>query len=206
MQYTVAANRAIHSGTGHPMHQQTEAVTTAMDAADFNSIMWSLMEVVLAGGQTGANFDPDNPATYLNLRKAIFNLAQPIGCVLAMATSADPNLLYLGTTWVAFATGRVLVGRDPDDSQFDALGETGGEKTHTLSTAEMPAHKHITYYGDTEDVMGPYPNGVAGTNKIGPMAGTNTDNTWPYTSTEGGGAAHNNLQPYVVVNYWRRTA
>jgi microcystin-dependent protein len=40
------------------------------------------------------------------------------------------------------ARGRVLVGRDAGQTEFDTLGETGGAKTHTLTAEEMPTHTH----------------------------------------------------------------
>jgi microcystin-dependent protein len=97
--------------------------------------------------------------------------------------------------------GRVPVGRDAGQSEFDVLGETGGAKTHTLTVAEMPSHTHVY------------------TNKYGNV---NTGTTWaamsnfnnaqaPTTSTlstqaSGDGEAHNNLQPYIVLNYIIKTS
>ena len=38
--------------------------------------------------------------------------------------------------------GRAIVGRDASQTEFDVLGETGGEKTHVLTESEMPSHRH----------------------------------------------------------------
>lgn len=84
--------------------------------------------------------------------------------------------------------GKVVVGRDAAQSEFDALGETGGAKTHTLTTAEMPTHSH----GLTQVYTAPGGTGVAG------VTYTSTSDT---TGPAGGGGAHNNLQPYLVLNY-----
>src|SRR3546814_10075624 len=46
------------------------------------------------------------------------------------------------STWSAFGAGRVLVGLDSLDTDFDTVEETGGEKTHVLTEAEMPVHDH----------------------------------------------------------------
>ena len=51
------------------------------------------------------------------------------------------TLLGFGT-WTAFGTGRTIVGVDSSDTDFDAVRETGGSKTHTLTIAELPAHTH----------------------------------------------------------------
>lgn len=94
--------------------------------------------------------------------------------------------------------GKVPVGLDSNDTSFDSLGETGGEKTHTLTIGEMPSHyhsagtnKHFIVANEGESYS--YQTGSDQTNAINRII----DNT---TST-GGGGSHNNLQPYIVMNY-----
>lgn len=86
--------------------------------------------------------------------------------------------------------GKVPVGRDASDTSFDTIGETGGAKTHTLTIAEMPSHAHTQTLGGNISTV----TNVAGSYVVGDA---NTSST---TST-GGDGAHNNLQPYVVLNY-----
>lgn len=80
------------------------------------------------------------------------------------------------------------------------LGESGGETKHTLNTNQMPNHRHSIReeYGNAASSSYP-PNGtynmIAGDN-----AGTKSWQGAPI-SYEGGGGAHNNMQPYLVVNY-----
>ena len=50
---------------------------------------------------------------------------------------------HFGGTWETYAPGRVIAGIDPNQTEFNAAGKTGGAKTHTLTTTEMPAHTHI---------------------------------------------------------------
>lgn len=91
--------------------------------------------------------------------------------------------------------GRVPVGRDAAQAEFDTLGETGGAKTHTLTVAEMPAHGHNVQGGTNG-----YTGGIAG----GLFFSNNPPSHAGYTgliNNTGGGGAHNNLQPYQVVNY-----
>ena len=90
--------------------------------------------------------------------------------------------------------GRVAVGYDSTQTEFNALGKTGGEKTHTLSTTEMPSHSHTQSLGGAistvANVTGSYVVGNANSSAV---------------SSTGGGEAHNNLQPYVAVNYIIKT-
>ena len=89
--------------------------------------------------------------------------------------------------------GLVPVGRDTSVTYFNTVGETGGATTHTLTTAEMPAHTH-TYGNQTYTVA----NG-------GGTVGVAGDGGSQNTGSAGGGGAHNNLQPYITVNYIIKT-
>jgi hypothetical protein len=118
----------------------------------------------------------------------------PVGSVYINASvSTNPATLLGFGTWTAFAAGRVLVGLDGGQTEFDTLGETGGAKTHTLTVDEMPAHTHSV------------PNSGSQNNSFD--SGTTVGNDVTGTSgSTGGGSAHNNLQPYIVVYMWKRTA
>lgn len=88
---------------------------------------------------------------------------------------------------------RIPVGYDSSDADFDTIGATGGEKAHTLTISEMPSHSHsfrLAYGGND-----PF-NGLGyATNISGDFSdASKIQNT-------GGGQAHNNLQPYIVLNY-----
>jgi microcystin-dependent protein len=109
--------------------------------------------------------------------------------------------------------GRIPVGRDSAQTEFDTLGETGGAKSVTLTAAEsgLPAHNHgVTDPGHFHITMPLFGNG--GATDHGTYYTSNMGNL-DYTDTKGTGisinnnaaanasAAHNNLQPYVVINY-----
>jgi len=74
--YTLSDSYFTHTGTGQRMHKEVQAVPTVWSEKDANAVFWSLMEVVKAGGLAGAQFDPDNPATYNLLLRAIRNINQ----------------------------------------------------------------------------------------------------------------------------------
>jgi microcystin-dependent protein len=79
-----------------------------------------------------------------------------------------------------------------------ALGATGGAATHTLTTAEMPAHTHTWPYHIAAGTVAGAANAVYDPNVSAPNA------TYPTNST-GGGGAHNNLPPYIALTPIIRT-
>ena len=129
---------------------------------------------------------------------ATLQAVYPVGSIYINATVATNPATLLGFgTWAAFGAGRVMVGIDSTDTDFDAAEETGGAKTVTLTTSQIPSHTHTaTLMGNGEDEQQDLP--AAGDN-------TNPGRTMT-TSATGGGAAHNNVQPYIVVYMWKRTA
>lgn len=93
--------------------------------------------------------------------------------------------------------GRVTVGVDGAQPEFDAIGKQGGAKTHTLTTAEMPAHTHRQSY-NTGAIAAAGGSAVGGMASAGSGAPRTAEQS---TSSAGGGLAHNNLQPYETVYY-----
>lgn len=89
--------------------------------------------------------------------------------------------------------GKVSVGLDANDTDFNTIGKTGGEKEHTLTIDEMPSHSHgiNTRYNADEGAYN-----VRGANSTG----TETNGA-VQTSGVGGSQPHNNLQPYQVDNW-----
>ena len=126
---------------------------------------------------------------------AINAIVYPVGSIYTnMAVSTNPATLLGMGTWVAYAEGKVLVGK-ASSGTFDTLGATGGAETHTLTTSELPSHTHgISEIASNSSggVVTMYGQGNGG-------GGFTTDAT-------GGGSAHDNLQPYIVVYMWKRTA
>jgi hypothetical protein len=122
-----------------------------------------------------------------------------VGDIYITTRTGDPATLLGYGTWQAFGAGRVLVGLDAGDTDFDTTEETGGAKTHTLTTDEMPSHTHV----ETNNSSTSGPNvGFAARD-----TSTNNQTATGYsTEPAGGGGAHNNLQPFVVVHMWKRTA
>lgn len=146
----------------------------------------------------------DAPAGVAETKKmtvaALLSFIYPVGCVYITTVSTNPNTLFGFGTWGAFGTGRTIVGIDAGQTEFDVVEETGGAKTHTLQTTEIPAHTHvITSQTATTGGATSYEHGTLDTSSA------ETEAT-EVTGSTGGGLAHNNLQPYIVVYMWKRTA
>jgi hypothetical protein len=134
--------------------------------------------------------------TYVNATAPTLLQAWPIGSVYTSVLSANPSTLF-GGTWSAFASGRCLVGVDVGQTEFDTVEETGGAKTHTLTTTELPAHTHTINMST---------NNNGGTTDYAVNSQAQQSVSTPTTSSVGSGVAHNNLQPYITVYFFKRTA
>lgn len=90
--------------------------------------------------------------------------------------------------------GKVAVGKDTNDTDFNVLGKTGGEKEHTLTITEIPAHSHQQYITANNGGNAYRKDYVADEQNL---------QIYPQCQTglAGGGQAHNNLQPYVISNF-----
>jgi microcystin-dependent protein len=150
---------------------------------------------------------------------------------------------------------RIPVGKGPD-TEFDALGETGGAKSVTLTSAQIPAHSHpnqlssntVAAAGHVHDHINPiglnsgqpvvlggnvaamsnmgrvfstFAGSIQGSSSVNLLgnqsqnfevwriesSGNSANTTVGITNANntGGGSAHTNLQPYIVVNYIIKT-
>jgi hypothetical protein len=132
--------------------------------------------------------------------EAIGLKAYPVGSIYLSVNSTSPASLF-GGTWERIKDKFLLSAGDSY-----VAGSTGGEATHTLTVAEIPSHKHISfgaldaalpdnYGGSSADYgicAGDEPNRISGYDKS--------------TGASGGGQPHNNMPPYLAVYVWKRTA
>lgn len=168
----------------------------------------------------------NNQAPYLNAENLNnnFNYSVPLGGIVQFSGTTAPNgwlicdgsevsretysdlFAIIGTTYGAGdesttfnlpnLKGRVPVGYDSTQTEFDNLGETGGEKKHTLTVNEMPSHNHQTYVN--------YNTGTSGSSSYYPVDLITTASNYVDNNVceyAGGNQPHNILQPYIVLNY-----
>jgi hypothetical protein len=199
---TLVTGNAAKIVKGTELDDEFEAIETAVATkANINSPTFTGTPTLPTGTVATTQSQSDNStklATTAYVDTAISNVdlasIYPVGSIYMNATSStNPATLIGFGTWVAFGAGRVPVGIDSTDTDFDTAEETGGAKTHTLTVDEMPAHTHSV------------PNSGSQNNSFD--SGTTVGNDVTGTSgSTGGGSAHNNLQPYIVVYMWKRTA
>ena len=173
---------------------------TNIKTVNGNSLLGS-GNIVIPGGGGTSDYDsltnrPQINSVTLTGNKSFVDLGlidffYPVGSYYETSDSSfDPNVTW-GGTWVLEADGLVHIGAG---SRY-AVGDTGGEETHTLTFNEMPSHNHNTkgeyvYYGS---------GGNTGTILLWANGSAAVQQT-------GGNVPHNIMQPYVAVNRWHRTA
>lgn len=156
----------------------------------------------------------------------------PMGWLQISTVDVNPATFLGYGTWQSFGAGRVLVGLDSGDSDFDVAEETGGVKAVTLTGAQsgiaqhthtQNAHNHTQDAHAHEQTAPTSASGgavrfatdtnasgadTAGNNATQSATATNqaatavNQNAGPTSAAE----AHINLQPYIVVYMWKRTA
>ena len=125
----------------------------------------------------------------------------PIGHRIITENSNNPST-YLGFgTWKLTSKGKMMVGIDTTDADFNTVGKTGGSKTHTNTVQELAPHVHAQVVT----------NGVGGgiNGRADYVEDGNSLNAYPQgcnTDSAGGGQAYSIMNPYEVVYIWVRTA
>ncbi len=173
-------------------------------------IVWTKKKIIALERRSTGGVPPGVPLPF-------FGTTAPGGyaiCDGAEVSRADNPRLFaaIGTAWgvgngsttfnLPNLKGRVLVGRDPGQAEFDTIGETGGTKTHTLTIAEMPAHSHQwVAAGTNAPASAANWDDIVGANQSPIGAGPAAPEAGNAIQPRGGGGAHNNLQPYAVGNY-----
>lgn len=148
--------------------------------------------------------------------------AHPVGSIYESTDSTSPATLF-GGTWEEMEAGLVLVsqGTAKSGTVFTA-GATGGEEKHKLTTDELPAHNHgfsgatseSGWHTHTFPLSGSHggsshvhdSDNSTSTTFTTPGSGNHTHTFSGTTTTAGNNSSHNNMQPYVAVYRWLRTA
>lgn len=148
------------------------------------------------------------------LKTTMKNEMFPVGTIVKTVRNVNPST-YLGGTWVAWGTGRVPVGVDTSQTEFNAVEKTGGEKTVKLGPEDIPEHSHFTNLkeyvkngfvfstGEGDSFAIYEPPASAG---FGLSVQVDNPGAGVTTGTAGDDMPHNNLPPYITCYMWKRTA
>lgn len=134
--------------------------------------------------------------TLLERLQAIENKIYPVGSIYISVNSTDPSVLF-GGTW-ELLPDRFLLGA----GNLYTNGSMDGETEHTLTVNEIPSHRHAMYQRGSGDLGWGY-EWVSGSGS-GKSSGSGEYASGVFAT--GGGAAHNNMPPYLAVYMWKRTA
>ena len=149
----------------------------------------------------------------------LLDKAWPVGAIYTSTVPTYPDTLFGFGQWEYIEQGRVLLSQG---SRYEA-GTTGGEESHKLTTDELAPHSHSFSGNTSSDGSHTHQYTLSNNNTGGEGAlwsdrcsaqnnratSTNGNHTHSFsgtTSTVGGNNGHNNMQPYLSVYMWKRTA
>lgn len=165
--------------------------------------LYGFGEALLAAGGVVHSGAPDTALAsdrLTALRRLMVDAIFPIGSIYITRGVDSPDTLFVGSVWQKVEQGYFLISAG---AQY-IVNSSGGEATHTLTVAEMPAHSHVQT-NDGTDVDAGWGNS-AGTFSVGTARSGTPPGPGATTSSVGGGAPHNNMPPYYAVNMWIRVA
>lgn len=217
--------------TGHPTAPTKPSATSDTSLATTEFVQDQKDSPQFTGSPTAPTqengADDDRIATTAFVQAAILEAMSeallayhPINSLYFSEENVDPGTLF-GGSWVRYGKGRTIVGVDEADTNFNTVAKTGGAPTHTLSLGEMPRHSHG---GATEGqsqshthrehtvsntVVGVQP-GASGVLVVAAdildTTGIESNDHYHLIPNQGGGAPHNNLQPYITTYIWKRVS
>jgi hypothetical protein len=208
-----------------PLNDPAKIIKGTEFDAEFNAIVTAVSSKadsanpVFTGSPVAPTASPGTNTTQLATTAFVTSATQalyPVGSIYINATdSTNPGTLLGFGTWSAFGAGRVPVGFDASDALFDTAEETGGSKdaivvshTHTAtSTVTDPGHIHTAVKGSNDNSAGTTFD--TSTDNVGSL-NTNSATTGITVATTvasaGSSGVNANLQPYITVYMWKRTA
>ncbi len=226
--YVKSTNFAVKDGL--PSGDPLKVVKGTEIDTEFNNIATSVSSKADLSSPTflGTPFAPTaSPGTNSNqiattafvaaARTAVLEAVYPVGSIYTNATNAtNPNSLLGFGTWAAFGAGRVMVGFNGADPLFDSAEETGGSKDAVVVSHTHTASSSVTDPGHThgQRVLA----GAAGTGArvhFDSSQGFNSSFTQTVqtgisvattVNSAGSSGTNANLQPYITVYMWKRTA
>ena len=164
----------------------------------------------------GSPLAADNYIAVYGSMGSLLDMFYPVGSYYETSdTSFNPNTSW-GGTWTEDTAGQVTVAYSSGDTDFGTVNAIGGEKTHQLNKSELPnINGTITLHGGglgtdpgtvVQSVAGDFTTSQTLSHFAGVTTGSGANSVKDVKINVGSNTAHNNLQPYVVVKRWHRTA
>ena len=225
--YSALKGPAGNDGLGVPTGGTTNQVLSKASNTN-NDTQWSTLSKSSVGlGNVDNTSDLNKPvstAVQAAINSAVSTaIAQakqdqyPVGSIYFNASnSTNPGSLLGFGTWVAWGAGRVPVGFDSTQTEFDTVEETGGSKTNSILQTHLPnvqgamnlhGGENGSIFAGAGGVFGARADIRSGYKTLGPTGGSQSLyynvtfdlNAGTYTPLP-------NLQPYITVYMWKRTA
>lgn len=180
-------------------------ITSIMTTLGINATTWVSTNTYVEGDSvvynnklykniTG-NYTTTNPESDTTnwQETTLLDIQYPIGKTELFYDTLDHSN-HLGFTWERTCIGKVPVGIDSNDTDFDTIGETGGSK-------ELQAHTHTYEIRNCVQLKG-----ITGIDAPYYPAGTGWNDTNNWTTSTAGTGNSGNLQPYQVFAIWKRVS
>ena len=213
----------IQAGTTSNETLDTRNVSFGQEITD-GSVKWVVRAHVKSVNNSvpdaNGNITVQSGLTETQVKQIVLNSFFPVGSIYMDATgSINPNTQF-GGTWTKIENRFLLA------SGSKAVGAAGGEENVVLTTSQIPVHSHSAgglnvwakwsttgYARDSMLAEGAVTHTYTARKSsddqnsvAGELTLNSNRNTSGVTGNQGGGGAHNNMPPYVVVNIWKRTA
>jgi hypothetical protein len=140
------------------------------------------------------DFTDEQTAQIHTIAQNLITETHPVGSIEINVSGTNPSE-YIGGVWAPWGSGRLPIGVDPNDADFNAPEKTGGEKIHTLTVDELPIIKPEIKLNLQTVARGAELAGVSSSSS------TSQDNV---IKPFGEGQAHNNMPPYITCYMWQR--
>jgi len=218
-----ASKDSLPSGNAAKIVKGTEIDTEFNNIATAISTKADLASPGFSGSPTAPTQSSGDSSTKLATTafvQAALGALYPLNSIYINASVATNPATLLGFgTWTAFGAGKVLIGLDSSDALFSTAGNSSGSKdavvashTHSASVSD-PGHSHTQQVYSGANINVGSTTNFYGLSGVNPASGTSAQSTLSNTtgisvtnSTTGVSPTNANLQPYIVVYMWRRTA
>lgn len=169
--------------------------STGVSGLDFELLTPKIVNEGLTVAEFSGGTNPKDVVTHEQLALAI--QVFKVGSIYTTTVNENPSVTFGYGTWERFGKGRTLVGFTDDVSNtlpewVKVAGSEFGSYTHKLTTPELPSHSH-NYTLAAGVGAGYYPESDS---TVSPNKGS--------TDLTGSDQPHNNVQPSIVVYFWKR--